>query len=372
LKEPTIRRDSMLVCFLTVVLATTACGGGSDPADVSTDMTADASVSAPDGPRSPLASSEESGSIGSTPLLDEHSDTLAPDSLITDEVLTAAALTSDVPPVELPASEAQPTVAAGPHLEEAKTFSRSAGPTKSGDELLAIWHSNFLDGLADWPNRTTGWGDINRTFTARQGIDGQVMKVFYPAGSIDPGTMKKAGLPFGGTGFKSTFSATGYETARLSYKIRFPADFEQGLGGKLPGLCAGTCNTGGKLPDGTDGFSVRYMWTGNFAASIYAYLPTSVSYGTPIGSRKIPLSRGNWIRLTQEVKLNTVGQANGHIRVWADGVLVVDADALTFRSTSNLKITTILFDTFYGGHTPEWAAPKDTTIEFAEFSLSVQ
>ena len=235
--------------------------------------------------------------------------------------------------------------------------------------LSLIWQSQFTDALNDWPGRPRGWGDGNRSFTSDPGIVGQAMRVALPKGSIDPGTMKRRGQPPGGTGFKSRLPGQGFDIARLQYKVRFPADFEQGMGGKLPGLCGGTCNAGGKMPDGTDGFSARYMWTGNFAASVYAYLPSSRTYGTPIGSRQIPLRRAVWVELTQEVKLNTADQADGHIKVWADGVLVVDAQGLVMRTRDSLKIDQVFVDVFYGGNTDAWAAPKDTAVEFAEFAV---
>ncbi|MBL8351851.1 MAG: hypothetical protein JNL87_16250 [Burkholderiaceae bacterium] len=256
--------------------------------------------------------------------------------------------------------------------EPATGGAAAASAPQGGAVLPLIWQSSFTNGLSDWPGRTQGWGEANRSFAADPAVSGSVMRVIFPKGSIDPVTMKSNGLPYGGTGFRSKLTGAGYEIARLRYKIKFPADFDPALGGKLPGLCGGTCNSGGKPPNGTDGFSVRYMWTGNFAASVYAYLPTTVKYGTPIGSRRIPLKRGNWVELIQEVKLNSIGYADGHIKVWADGVKVVEATGLTFRTSPGLKIDAVMFETFYGGHTAEWATPKDTELMFAEFSVEAR
>jgi hypothetical protein len=232
-----------------------------------------------------------------------------------------------------------------------------------------LWHSNFDNGLNDWNGWTDIWGNSNRSFAERPGIQGRALRVAYPRGSIDPVAVKRDGLPLGGTGFKFRLPGSGYEKAWLSYKVWFPDDFKQGLGGKLPGLCGGTCNAGGKPPNGVDGFSTRYMWTGNFMASVYAYLPSATKFGIPIGARKIPLKRGSWVQLVQELILNQPGQQDGRIRVWADGRLVVDAQNLRFRDSAALKVDSIKFETFYGGQTPEWAAPDDTTVEFAEFAV---
>lgn len=294
---------------------------------------------------------------------------LAPGEVTTIDLQTSAAVAQ---------SEAQ---AAAPVIHDTTTKfalattgqtdgSQEAVSAVVADSLPQVWQSNFANGLGDWPRRSVGWGESNRSFSATAGIAGYAMNVFMPKGSIDPATMKNRGLPFGGTGFRSTISTTGFDIARLSYKVRFPVDFQQGMGGKMPGLCGGRCNGGGNIPNGIDGFSARYMWTGNFAASVYAYLPTSVKYGTPVGSRQIPLAKNRWIHLVQELKLNTPNRADGHIKVWADGVMVVDQQGLTFRTTANLKINGIYFDVFYGGSDDRWAAPQDTTIQFAEFSVS--
>lgn len=261
-----------------------------------------------------------------------------------------------VPPAVNSTSAPAPfTVATLPQLE-------------GGADLPLVWRSNLKTGVEGWPGNPEGWGVQNRSYATDPEVRGNVLRVFIPKGSIDPATMRIRGLPQGGTGFKSLLPGS-YEIARLSYKVRFPSDFAQGRGGKLPGLCGGKCNGGGTIPNGEDGYSARYMWTGNFAASVYAYLPSSVTYGTPVGSRQIPLQRGEWVHLVQEVKLNAIGAADGHIKVWADGRLVVNQQGMTFRTSEQLKTNRIYFDVFYGGNDDSWAAPKDTTIEFAEFMV---
>jgi hypothetical protein len=57
------------------------------------------------------------------------------------------------------------------------------------------------------------------------------------------------------------------------------------------------------------------------------------------------------------------------IRVWFEGKLVVEARSLRFRDVPTLKIDGIFFDLFFGGSDPSWATPKDTYVEFADFSV---
>ncbi|WP_181449171.1 polysaccharide lyase [Nonomuraea aridisoli] len=40
---------------------------------------------------------------------------------------------------------------------------------------------------------------------------------------------------------------------------------------------------GGRIPDGTNGLSTRFMWRANGAGEVYAYLPTSREHGTSLG-----------------------------------------------------------------------------------------
>lgn len=252
-------------------------------------------------------------------------------------------------------------------LAQAEVQPMAGRETRHG--LPLIWQNNFTRELTDWPLLGRGWGLENRSFESHPGISGQVFKVFVPKGSIDPATQRKRGLPYGGTGFKATVAPQGLERAVLRYKVRFPPDFAPGRGGKLPGLCGGACNGGGSIPNGKDGFSTRYMWLTGLRAIVYTYIPSSVKFGTPIGANKIFLSRGEWIQLEQEVKLNTVGFADGHIKVWVDGRLAMEQGGLEFRHIPTLKINRLYFDVFYGGGDDTWAAPKDTSVEFAEFSV---
>lgn len=339
------RPKPMLISVLASAALLAACGGGGDAGEPAADMAGYSAAVMADTESStgPLANVTTAVALNSNLTSPSTAGRVAP----------AAAL----PPAASPTSAPTP-IAADTLLQ----------PDNSAD-LPLVWRSNLETGVEGWPGKPVGWGVQNRSYATDPEVSGNVLQVFIPKGSIDPATMRNRGLPQGGTGFKSLLPGS-YEVARLSYKVRFPSDFAQGRGGKLPGLCGGTCNGGGTIPNGEDGYSARYMWTGNFAASVYAYLPSSVTYGTPIGSRQIPLQRGKWVHLVQEVKLNAIGAADGYIKVWSDGQLVVNQQGMTFRTSDQLKTNRIYFDVFYGGNDDSWAAPKDTTIEFSEFSVS--
>ena len=63
----------------------------------------------------------------------------------------------------------------------------------------------------------------------------------------------------------------------FSYRIRFDEAFDFVKGGKLPGLAGGTANSGGKVPDGYDGWSARLMFWENGKLSYYLYFPGQTS-----------------------------------------------------------------------------------------------
>lgn len=231
-----------------------------------------------------------------------------------------------------------------------------------------IWSAGFDKRLADWALIGAGWGRQNRIFMSDDAHSSGVMRVSIPRGSIDPGTMLRRLQREGGTGFRARLPGQ-FSVAQLRYAVRFPADFEAARGGKLPGLCGGSCNGGGKIPNGRDGFSTRYMWREELQATVYAYLPTSVEYGTSLRQSRISFTRGKWIELIQEIELNTPGNSNGRLRAWVDGQLLVNLDNVNFRSSAALLIDGIYFDVFFGGNDDTWAAPKNTYVEFAAFEV---
>ncbi len=139
------------------------------------------------------------------------------------------------------------------------------------------------------------------------------------------------------------------------------------LGGKLPGMFGGVGNSGGHIPNGSDGFSFRLMWGAQGTGTVYAYLPSSVKYGTPLLHKQLRFLPGNWHSVMQELVLNVPGEANGVVRMWIDGQQIGEVGGLLVRNTETLKINGIFFDVFFGGSDPSWASSKDTYIEFADF-----
>lgn len=254
------------------------------------------------------------------------------------------------------------------------SINRSAQQENGAAVSRSLWNGHQLSGnwMDEWEIRQEkSWGLDNLEVISEPGEPFEhILRVSYPAGSASPSVSRQAGVPIGGVQFYANLSIPPQTGLRLSYYVRFSDNFDFVKGGKLPGLFGGDGASGGDIPDGTDGFSIRMMWRRNGDGEVYAYLPTSEDYGTSIGRGSWRFVPGTWYRIDQEVRLNQPSQADGQIRVWIDGELVIDQAGLTFRTVDSLQIDGLFFSTFFGGGDESWATPHDVYADFANFSVS--
>ncbi len=246
------------------------------------------------------------------------------------------------------------------------------GENDHAKELL--WTGSL--GPAAWPDnwgiRKLGrWGEGNlEVITDPTGKFAKVFKVSYPRGSASPLVTHTEGTPLGGTQFYADLQLTPQTSLYLRYYVYFPKNFKFVRGGKLPGLFGGWVNSGGNIPDGRNGFSIRYMWREEGLGEVYAYLPTSSDYGTSIQRGAWSFETGKWYLLEQAVFLNNPGKADGSIRVWVDEKEVINEKGILFRRINSLLIEGIMFSTFFGGADLSWVTPVDTYALFACFAVS--
>jgi hypothetical protein len=201
---------------------------------------------------------------------------------------------------------------------------------------------------------------------------GRVLRVRYPKGTI--------GGPLGGMQFMSPFVRLGLAPCDhlfLRYYVRFAPDFDFVKGGKLPGLVGGEANTGGHIPNGRDGFSVRLMWRPGSRVVAYVYHPDQATqWGDDFrftqGSGDCRFKPGQWHCVETEVRLNTPGRHDGLVRGWFDGEAVLEHAGLRFRDIPGLKIDGFYFSTFFGGGDLSWAARKDEHVDYDAFVISTQ
>jgi hypothetical protein len=237
-------------------------------------------------------------------------------------------------------------------------------PPLAEAELLSV----FPTGLRVRDGGSFGL-DRARVLPAENPRFARLLRVDYPAGSGSQRSADVEGTPAGGAQ-AYLLAPTPADEAYLRYYVRFPDGFDFVKGGKLPGLFGGTATAGRRIPDGTDGFSTRYMWRRGGDGEVYAYLPTSREHGTSIGRGAWRFVPGRWTSLEQRVRLNRPGVADGRITVWVDDVQVLDERGVRFRTSPAVRIDGVFLSTFFGGGDESWATPEDQHADFAGFALS--
>eukprot|EP00123_Amoebidium_parasiticum_P019862 comp34531_c0_seq1/m.47304 comp34531_c0_seq1/g.47304 ORF comp34531_c0_seq1/g.47304 comp34531_c0_seq1/m.47304 type:complete len:417 (-) comp34531_c0_seq1:58-1308(-) len=161
--------------------------------------------------------------------------------------------------------------------------------------------------------------------------------------------------------------------AWIAYRVRFEQGFEFNLGGKLPGLCGGRCNTGGYRSDGIDGFSARVMWREEGRVVQYLYYANQPDvFGQDLNWTRSDGSQarflpGKWHTLMTRVKLNDVGKANGIVESYMDGSLALVQTGIEWRWSHNITINIFYFSTFFGGNNYTWESPQNQEATFDDF-----
>ncbi|KAJ7069302.1 polysaccharide lyase family 14 protein [Mycena amicta] len=224
-------------------------------------------------------------------------------------------------------------------------------------------------------------------------------EAFYPKGSINPAGPLPGGFGFyvgGPKDFAAKLSVAGGAThVVLSYRMMLQHGWEWVKGGKLPGIFGGegdlaySC-TGGQQDHRCLCFNVRPMWRPQGAGELYTYLPLLASnhnrlsavppyskqnpdYGMSVGRGAFSFDNaaGKWISIAFRVKLNHIGKEDGELELFVDGKSVIDVSGLVFRTTDQSRIKGAHFQTFFGGHTAEWASPKDQRAWFADVTGAI-
>ena len=246
-----------------------------------------------------------------------------------------------------------------------------------GEHILTNDFSHLGDGPYDFYQFREDWlsPEWQTGIThGRVDIKGNTLVVKHLAGSYGSSSNQ------GGCQWPTKFN-TGYQDLWLQYRVKFEGEFDWVKGGKLPGLFGGErpgggVVSGGHKPDGTDGFSTRFMWEDGGKAMLYAYhMGQPDSYGDNIhlkysNGKRVQFKAGQWYELTQHVKLNTPGKANGFVHVWLDDKIVLDRNDLAFRAIESIGIDGLYFSNFFGGSDAGWAPKTDQHISFDGFIVS--
>lgn len=232
------------------------------------------------------------------------------------------------------------------------------------DDPLGTYTIDTLN--TDWNNPPWENGVSNGLVEIVEGseaLESKSPKVRYPAGWYSNGTQ-----------WQLIFDQS-YDELYLSYWVKFEDNFDFVMAGKLPGFCGGTCNSGGNVPDGTDGWSARMMWLGNGEMIQYVYhagQPSQWGHGFrwDYGGYQRFFVPGQWHHLEHRIVMNTPGQQDGLIQGWFDGELALDKRNPRFRDVDTFGIDMLYFSTFFGGGDPSWAPSKDEYAYFDNFVVS--
>jgi hypothetical protein len=153
----------------------------------------------------------------------------------------------------------------------------------------------------------------------------------------------------------------------LNFDVNFCSGFDFAKGGKLHGL--GPANP---VAGGNDVTSARWSARGMFKSlgglQSYIYSQNMRSqYGDVVIARDFKFQPGRYYAITYQVGLNNPAtMSNGFMKVYVDGRLLITHSNIKFRSTSAIEseISTLMFNTFHGGHTSEWA-PRNADGSYA-------
>jgi hypothetical protein len=189
------------------------------------------------------------------------------------------------------------------------------------------------------------------------------MTVSLPKGSAFP---QASTSPKGGMSFPwETRLLRGKTAACLSYSVLVPADFEFGRGGALPGLGGGDAEA-----RTADRFVARTAWRhGGSGGATLRRQSGGETHSTIADRDGFAFPRGRWVRLEQEVVLNTPKQADGILRVWADGRLAVERSDVTYRLRPEVTLSGVAVDVFYGSEEGGGLAPADAKVSLTPLEL---
>ncbi len=150
--------------------------------------------------------------------------------------------------------------------------------------------------------------------------------------------------------------------ACFDYSVFIPEKFPfNEEGGALPGVLGGS-----PPPDksgGANRFAVRLQWTGDGKGILYV-APAGAPF-RGINLSGFPLAPGHWMRVQQEVVLNTPGEANGIVRLWTDGELQAEDKGVDLRKDMTDGINGVLIDV---GYLRQPAAAA--SLKFSPFEIS--
>lgn len=192
-----------------------------------------------------------------------------------------------------------------------------------------------------------------------------------PAAKADDQNANKSGMGF-------TWLPRALDTATsacLSYSVWTPADFPFGEGGLLPTLNGDVPESYGNVEGANiKPFSAHVVWRSDKSLHV---VPNVNAGDRKAAIQAEPgaavLTPGKWVRIEQEVVLNTPGKPDGAFRLWVDGKLKIERYDIGYRNSDKQRLVSVNAATHFSKGYYGWApAPKDTRILLSPMELRVR
>lgn len=156
----------------------------------------------------------------------------------------------------------------------------------------------------------------------------------------------------------------------LSYDIFLGPNFDFGQGvGTLPGVAGSSPVMGAPV---NEKLRVHFGWTTKGVPRIRSALTTEKDAAVRDSVwGESPLPRGRWVRIDQEVILNTPTKKDGVLRFFVDGSLVAENRSVVLRHSADGTIEGVLSDIHFGASTSlvDGRAMKDERILLTPYEL---
>jgi hypothetical protein len=183
----------------------------------------------------------------------------------------------------------------------------------------------------------------------------QNTRIVESAGSLKSASLQVNLAPTGdddnanrnGVGFTWPSSELAKATsACLSYNVLLPPKFAFAEPGYLPGLYAvsDVAELDSQTP--SEGFAARVGWAQGGDVGVEVRAPGTANAWQGASTNE-PWPLGRWVPVQQEITLNSAGAENGTLRLWVDGKLRLENQAVVFKSNSLPGLSGVVADIGY-------------------------
>lgn len=183
--------------------------------------------------------------------------------------------------------------------------------------------------------------------------------------AIEVGLPRSAPGREGGMGFPWEPRALAGKTAAcLTYQVYFPADFDFRRGGRLPGFGSGLADAAQP-----QAFAAVPAWgPAGRSGAVLNVLPGEAALIQ--AQAELNFAKGRWVKVDQEIVLNTPKTPDGTLRVWLDGELAIERKNMNYRATDKVTLSSVVADVHYTGLPA--AADKAAKIWLSPFEVRWQ